>query len=421
MVHLLNIYRLNRWLVAWLVVVFIFFTGFHFWRLSEQEFIGDEAAIMLNIDVALDSIDTGNLSYLAYPFLWHHEPLRAVIEGTLLHFFGVNPVLLRLPNILFDLAVFWVLVYIFMREKVSGWLVASSMFAYAMSAFLMIGRMTLTDGWTRLFLLVIGYLCYDSVKSKDLRKLIVAMVVYTVSLMRVLDTAIMIVPIFWSAWKIKAWWNRNFLQIGLVMGVVLALYFGLWAVLPYSAYRMGLIENYKTNGLFYYLNRASDGSARDFGYNFQILSHYSSEFFALWMLGSFLIAIVVKKLRVLLFVSLAPLVAIYLLFQPSIHITSYIGIFFWQAVMVAGYITKKYKIFGPAVIATILMIGLFNLQQLKKNFWDGRIKSESRFVWGHADVPRPGYDLDEAVKRIYLRHGIDPEGRIEIRDERWGK
>ena len=70
---------------------------------------------------------------------------------------------------------------------------------------------------------------------------------------------------------------------------------------------------------------------------------------------------------------------------------------------------------GPVLVLIVVL----NLQQMYLSFWKGRIANSTRFVWGHADVPRPGFDVDLAVKRIYERHGIDPTGRIEVRRLRW--
>ena len=409
----------NKWLGVWLIGIFLVFTSLHFWRLADQEFTGDEASPMLNIDVALDSLSTGNINYLAYPFLWFHEPLRAVMEGALLHFLGVRPVLLRLPNVVFDLLTFWALVIIFVRERVDKRLIAGSMAAYSVGAFLMIGRLALTDGWTRLMLVVIGYWCYEAWEEGSVKKLMWAIIIYAVSMLRVLDTGVMIVPIVLVVWKIKAWRDKKFVRVTTVAGGVLAVYFGLWFLLPYSAYKKGLLESYNTNGLFYYLGRAGDGSARDLSFNFQILTHYSSVGFALWLLSSFVVCAVVAKLRKILLVSLPALLAVYLLFSPSIHVTSYIGIFFWQAVMVADYVMKKFAWSRTAVLVAVVLIVVLNLQQMYLSFWKGRIANNTRFVWGHADVPRPGFDVDLAVKRIYERHGIDPTGRIEVRRLRW--
>ena len=129
-----------KWRNVCLVLIFIVFVFLHFYGLSNQVFIGDEASAMLSIDRMWDAIKLKDLRLLAYPFLFYIEPFRAVFSGTLLHFFGPDPVLLRLPGIIFSFLTFWLLVWIFNREKIDSRLVIISMLSFSLSALLINDR-----------------------------------------------------------------------------------------------------------------------------------------------------------------------------------------------------------------------------------------------------------------------------------------
>src|SRR3989344_611959 len=143
-----------------LFLIFIVFAFFHFYRLSTQEFVGDEASPILLVDRAWDILTTKDIKLLAFPFLWYHDPFRAAVAGTLIHLTGMNQVLLRLPGIGFSWGIYWLLVWIFTKEKIPPVLTILSLLAYSAAATMMDYRLASGDSQGGFLILWTGYLIY---------------------------------------------------------------------------------------------------------------------------------------------------------------------------------------------------------------------------------------------------------------------
>ena len=115
-----------------LFLIFVVFLFLHFYGLTKQEFIGDEASPMLLIDRMWDAISLRDIRFLAYPFLFYNEPFRSIFSGTLLHIFGPDRIILRLPSIIFSFFTFGVLIWIFKKEKITIWVIILSIIAYSL-------------------------------------------------------------------------------------------------------------------------------------------------------------------------------------------------------------------------------------------------------------------------------------------------
>lgn len=74
-----------------LTVIFLLFAFGHFYRLGEQEFVGDEAAPILLLTRATDALTLKDWRYLAWPFLWYHDPFRAVFNVGIINLTGAGP------------------------------------------------------------------------------------------------------------------------------------------------------------------------------------------------------------------------------------------------------------------------------------------------------------------------------------------
>lgn len=138
-----------KWRNACISVIFIIFVLLHLFLLSSQEFIGDEASPMLLVDRMWDAITLPDLRFLAYPFLFYSDPFRSFFSGALLHIFGPDRIILRLPSIIFGISTFWLLVWIFKEEKITNWLMILSIISYSLSTLVINDRSAGGDAQTR--------------------------------------------------------------------------------------------------------------------------------------------------------------------------------------------------------------------------------------------------------------------------------
>lgn len=360
-----------------LLLIFIFFVFGHFYRLSSQKFVGDEASPILLVDRAWDILTTKDIKLLAFPFLWYHDPFRAVIAGTLIHLTGMNQVLLRLPGIGFSLGIYWLLVWIFSKEKIPATLTVLSLLAYSSAATLMDYRLASGDSQGVFLILWAGYLIYKKSFNR-------APWVLLAACLTMLDAVILIPALIFRA-KFKSWIKPGF---------IFAVYLLLWLVLPYLAYRLGHQPWFANRGLWYYLSRVSEGAAVDPLLGFKALTHYSSWLFTAWLflgsIGSWLTA--------------PAWLAVLLLNRSSSHILMYVGLFLFQAVLASAWLWKRNLAAKILVSVCLLLITYFNGRQLYFHFIANPLTNVDRFVVGHTDVPFRGQVIDEAVKVLYQRY-----------------
>lgn len=349
-----------------LLVIFFWFALVHFYRLPEQEFVGDEASPILLLSRAGDAITLKDWRYLAWPWLWYHDPLRAVFNVGIINFTGVNRVWLRLSNIFFSLIIFWALYFIFRKEKIYSWLIILSLAAYASSAIVMDSRLAGGDSLVRLLVLSGGYFIYEGRFNRAAWLLLAAS-------LTMLD-AVILIPVLWFKNK----------QSLFKPGMIFLVYLGLWLLLPYLAYRFGYQPWFENRGLWYYFSRVGEGVSFDPFLPFRALAHYSSWPFAAWLfLGS-----------VGSYLAVPAWLGLVLLSRSSIHILIFIELFFFLAVLVLRRLPRLVVILGLSL--TIF----FNLTQLVNHFFRHSFNPADEFPLGHIDaVKQP----DQAVEELYRR------------------
>lgn len=368
------------------IIIFLIFAFFHFYRLSGQEFVGDEASPILLVDKAWDVFKTKDIKLLAFPFLWYHDPFRQVFSGSLIHFIGVDKVILRLPGVIFSLGIFWLFYWIFKQEKIPPLLIIFSLFAYSSAAILLDYRLASGDSQAAFFILLAGYLIYK-------QSFIQAAWWWLAGALTMLD-ALVLVP---ALLLLKP---KSLLKPGLIFLV----YLGLWLVLPYLAYRLGYEPWYSNRGLWYYLSRVGEGAAVDLFLSFKALLHYSSYPLLILLIFSFIGCWFNRRLRFFQLIILPAWLAVLLLNRSSSHIVMFVGIFFLQAVLFLNWLWRKNKLAPGLIIAGLIIVSGFNSYHFYRHFLVESLSVSDPFMFGHLDVPYPGNSLDEAVKVLYQRH-----------------
>lgn len=384
-------------------ILFAVFVVLHFYGLSDQQLVGDEAAPMLLIDQALDAFSTRDWRWLAYPFLWYHEPFREIFSGAIVHWLGVDRVLIRLPSILADLVSFWLLVYIFRRERVARPLLILMMAVYTLSAHLMIGRLAFADGIERLLLIWIGDRLYLSATQQSVPKLRQALWWWLAAFLTMLNAVVLLPAITWVSWSIQAFRVRRWRWQILVIGFIALMYMAAWLVLPYLAYRFNWQDHYINRGLWYYLSRVGEGVTTDLTKSWRSLQHYSSPLFAGILLSGLLLSWTNAKARFWQWLTVPAWLAVLLLHESSYHITTFIGLFFIQTVWVYDSLWKNQSWWRGLISAVAVTAILANGYQLYFYFLTNQLHNPE-FQIGHTDVPRYGKPIDAAVKKLYVRH-----------------
>jgi len=394
----------SSWFKLSLFLIFLTFAFLHFYRLNSQEFVGDEASPILLIDKAWDFIKTRDVKLLAFPFIWYHEPFRAVFSGSLIHLVGVNKIFLRLPGILFSLSTYWLLVWIFIKEKFPELLTVLSLFTFSSLAVLMDYRLASGDSRAVFLILFTAYLIYQSLINKNSKILNNALWLFLFAFLTMLDSVILIIPLALAVYFSQALKSKSFKKTLFKVSSIITIYLILWSVLPFLAYKLDFQPWYENRGFFYYLSRIGEGTAADPWLGFKALLHYSSHPFVIWLIISFIFSWFSKPLRLLSWIITPAWLAILLLNRSSSHVLIYLGIFFLQAVMFTRFLWEKYKKTRIIIFISLLLITFFNFKHFYNHFIINPLSVSDRFILGHSDVPLPGKTLDEAVKVIYRRY-----------------
>ena len=370
-----------------LLLIFIFFGFGHFYRLNQQEFVGDEASPILLVDRAWEAIKFRDIKLAAFPFLWYHDPFRAVFAGSLIQLTGTDKIWLRLPGIFFSLAIYWLLVWIFKQEKISAAVTVLSLLAYSSAAVFLDYRLASGDSQGVFLILLAGYLIYKN----SFRQ---APWVLLAACLTMLDAVILIPVLVWKS-KLRYWIRP---------GLIFVAYLFIWLALPYLAYRFGYQPWYENRGLWYYLSRVGEGVSVNPWLSLKALFHYSSYPFAVWLILSFVLSWFSRRLRRFQLITTPAWLAVFLLNRSSSHILMYVGLFFLQAVLVGQWLWQKNFLSKIIVSLILVLVSYFNGQQLYRHFIVSPLIINDQFIFGHFDVPRSGQEVDKAVKVLYQRY-----------------
>lgn len=234
---------MRRWEKICLGTIFLLFIYLHLHALTGQQFIGDEASPMLLIDRMWDTTTLQDIRFLAYPFLFYMDPFRSFFSGTLLHFFGPNPILLRFPSILFGIATFGFLVWIGKKEKIAPWLIMLAMISYTLSALVINDRSGGGDAQTRFLFLLTGYFILKSLREKTLQTLRWSLVSWTAGMLTMLDMVALVPGLAFAFWKKRKMLDKKIIYLFCSILFLFLGYFVTWALLPYLAYTSGFQEH----------------------------------------------------------------------------------------------------------------------------------------------------------------------------------
>jgi len=388
-----------------LILTFTLSIFLHFHALSTQEFIGDEASPMLLIDRMWDSVPLKDVRFLAYPFLFYSEPYRSIFSGTLLHFFGPDRILLRLPSIIFGLLTFCLLIWIFKKEKVTSWLITLSMISYSIPPLIINDRSGGGDAQARFFFLLTSYLIWQGSRQNAIQKLRLCLVTFTIGLLTMLDTFVLLPGIMAVFWKKRFLLNKKIFY--LISGIILLIffYFSIWLILPYLAYKLGF-QHYMNRGLFYYVSRVGEGVSKAPLVSIQSLINYTSLLFTLWIMGTSLLAFKIKRFSFIYIVGIFAWLAVILLNNSSSHIIIYAAFFFYQATIITDYIIKKYPILRLPFALLLVCIVTANAFNLFTNYFT-LFKFSPRLI-----ASQRIECICESVFRMYKDHNKIPPKRV---------
>jgi hypothetical protein len=382
-------------------IIFAVFVFLHFYNLSLQEFVGDEAGPMYLIDRMWDFIRLKDIRFLAFPYLFYYEPYRAIFSGTILHFFGSDRILLRLPSILFGFATFWFFVWAFLKEKVSKTIIVLSLLSYSVSGIIINDRSGGGDAQTRFFILVAAYFLWKAAKDLNRRKLRLGIAAFSSGLLTMLDTTVILPGLIYSLVINNFFRYRKTLILSIGMVIFFGIYFFAWLILPYLAYKAN-IQNYLDNrGLFYYFSNLKEGLTRDPGVPIYYMVRYSSVIMFAWFVVSFAISFFLKKNRTLLVFTLPAWIFGMVLSHSGMHIIMYFALFFFQSVLIADYFVKKYPRTKIIFFVLFIFVIIFNAANLYNSYY-------ALLNIGKNSITVKKPCLDEAVIRIYKNHETVP-------------
>jgi hypothetical protein len=382
-----------------LVLIFVISISLHFYGLSSQEFIGDEAAPILLIDRAWDSIPLKDVRFLAYPFLFYNEPGRSIFSGTLLHFLGPDRTLLRLPSIIFGLLTLCLLIWIFKKEKITPWLINLSMISYSISSLIIDDRREAGDSQTRFFILLTGYFIWKSNMGNNVKHLQKSLLAWTMGTLTMLDTFALLPGVIVVFFKKRFLINRKTFYLILSIILFLILYFSAWIILPYLAYKANYQHYLLNRGFFYYFSRVREGILSTPLDSIKALINYTSPLFALWIMGTSLLTFKIKKFLFINIVNMSIWASVIFLNHSGYHVVTYIAFFFYQAVMITDYAVRKYSSLWIFIAPLITCIIVANILNLFTNYFTIS-KSPLRLVFTQKLIC-----LDNPAVRLYKDHG----------------
>ena len=359
---------------------------------------------MLDIDRMWDAVSLHDVRFLAYPFLFYIDPYRSIFSGTLLHFFGPNRILLRLPSILFSIGTYWFLVYVFIKEKINPWIIALSLLAFTVSGITINDRSGGGDAQTRFFILVAGYYLWQAFRYTVLRNVQFALLAWTFGLLTMLDAVVLFPALVYAFWKRQGVKHKKTLILAGGIAFLLTCYFTLWIVLPYIAFKDGYQHYLSNRGLFYYFSVAKSGSTRDSFSSINWFIHYTSIFFVLWTGGTAIATFWIKKLRILQLITIPAWIAILLLRDASFHVIMYAGLFLLQAMLVTNYFLEKFPKTKYIIIFFLSAVAIANAYNLFTQYSDVYQFNPHRKTMPH----KTAHCLDESVIRIYQIHHSYP-------------
>jgi hypothetical protein len=394
--------KLQNVLFALILVLSIFL---HFYKLPLQEFTGDEASPMLLIDRMWNGVFLKDMRFLAYPFLFYHEPYRTLLSGTLLYFFGPVRIIVRLPSIIFGLLNLCLLFWIFKKEKITAWLTIISIISYSISPLVFHDRTGGGDAQVRFLFLLTGYLVWKSSQHNSIKNIRLSLIAWTIGILTMLDTIALLPAMIIVFFKKKVFSEKK--TIYLVAGIIifLCLYFSAWLILPYLAFKSGFQNYYQNRGLFYYFSRVGRGIGETPLDGILSLTSHTSISFTIWILASCLLSLKIKNFLIINIISISAWIALLFLSSSSSHILSYVSFFFFQAVLVTDYIAKKISIAKPLLIIFMIFIIITNTLNLFTNYFFVSKSSHS------LNLAQKVTCLNQSVIRIYKDHNKEPQGK----------
>jgi len=377
-----------------LIIIIALSIFLHFHGLSAQEFLGDDAAPMLLMDRMWDSVPLKDPRFLAYPFLFYNEPFRSIFSGTLLHFFGPDRIVLRLPSIIFGLLTLYLLIRIFKKEGVTPWLIILSIASYSLSPLIINDRSGGGDAQTRFLFLFTGYLLWQADKHSSIRDLRLSLIAWSIGMITMLDTIVILPVMIAIFWRKKSIIDKKMLYQIFATILFFVIFFSSWLILPYLAYKSGFQNYYDNRGLFYYFSRAGKSGSEISFDSIKALVSNTSILFALWITGAFLFAFKVKKFLLISLMGASAWIAVIFLNHSSSHVVMYVGLFFFQTVLVTDYALKRFPAIRLPLIILLICIIATNSLNLFTNYFTQKIDC-----------------LPTSVFRIYKAHGRNPSQR----------
>jgi hypothetical protein len=390
---------------ALFVLILLLSIFLHFYKLPTQEFTGDEVSPMLLIDRMWDGVFLKDLRFLGYPFLFYHEPYRAMFSGTILHVLGPDRIAVRLPSIFFALLTLSLLFWIFKKENITPWIAISSITSYSISPLIFHDRTGGGDAQTRFLFLLTGYLAWKAYQNSNVKNFRLSLITMTIGILTMLDTIVILPAIIIVFLRKKFFSDKKTLYLVVGAIVFLGLYFSAWLTLPYLAFKSDFQNYYQNRGLFYYFSRIGGGIGRSPLDGIQSLVTYTDILFTIWVLAASFSSLKIKKFLIVNAVGVSAWIAVLFLSNSSSHILSYVSFFFFQAVLVTNHIIKKISIAKPLFIIFIIFIIVTNTFNLFTNYF-----SLSKSPPG-LNLARKVTCLNESVIRTYKDHDKKLEGK----------
>lgn len=296
---------------------------FHFYRLGYSEFAGDEASpLRFTITFLYGFVDP---KFFGSFFLFHHPPLRILINVPMVMAFGTNEFVVRfLGAFLGFLSIF--LIYKISEESFNKKTALLASFLYAVCGLSLINRLSMGVGPFVFFSLLAFYFTVKFYKATSERKeflyLFIASISIALTVLFYLEAVLFLPGILYAVIKKKGFAifkQKRFWKSVMIFPILLLLFIVPWVLIPHMVPGIDAVGSYG-----YMLQRVDDSSALNIFEGLSVLIAYNSVYFVALIFIGIVISLIflIKKIEmklIILYILFFYIFFTFLVSTPTIH------------------------------------------------------------------------------------------------------
>lgn len=409
----------DRGLLA-LGALFFIYAFLNFWGLNIKELQGDEASSLLAVIPAMKFYQ--NPKWLASIFIFSHAPIRALVEIPFLYIFGLREFWLYLPNVLASLGLFWINLLILKKWFSKETALIGSAFL-AVNGGIILQRMVMGVGFFVFFTSLMVYYFYSFLENKKIRKFELSLLFLFLAILTYVEAIIFIPIIFYWLKKENSLQEKKILKSLLLFFLFIVIFFSLWLIIPFLAFRFGFISDLFDAGMFRILKRVGGGFALNLIYNFNLLKYYNSLAMTILLIGGLIFSFLEKKSFFFWSFLAPPLVYFSIIKSPTIHLFNYLNLIIITSsigwLRFFNFFKARIQLLIKSIFYSILLVTIFiNVSFLKEEYYS--LKSSFEEIgWGglvHNSLKSTAYvvrketdscdkiytDIEGYIARIYF-------------------